>query len=159
MSGRYDRRLDAICAAVVLVPATIVVRMLAASAAYFWMMRRYLDSVHLWGFLAREGLSAFFVAEAVRMRVRLRCGTVDKPQYVRFAAASALAIVASSMWFVWPMHDIGLLFGSHGRWGCSTITAGGWPAYLLCDVTVPWLLFVPMMLIVAGHAFATRTAR
>ncbi len=37
------------------------------------------------------------------------------------------------------MHDIGLLFGSHGRWGCIK------DSYLITDSTVTLLLFVPLL--------------
>lgn len=63
--------------------------------------------------------------------------------YAALAAATLLALWFSFMWFRDPMHDIGLFFGCHGRWGCSVINADGTHARLIRDDTVPWLLFTP----------------
>jgi len=73
-----------------------------------------------------------------------------------FALASMLA---SLEWFKDPMHDIASVFGSHGRWGCRVYDADGSPMFLLRDSTVPFLLFVPILLATAGHFLASRRVR
>lgn len=53
-------------------------------------------------------------------------------------------------WFEQPMHDIALIFGSHGRWGCQLYDDQG-PAYLLRDSTLPFILFGPILGTNAAH--------
>jgi hypothetical protein len=65
---------------------------------------------------------------------------------------AALATVAiSAAWFDGPMHDIGLLFGSHGRWGDILVNDDLSPVYFFRDSTVPWMLFGPAVLAVGAR--------
>jgi hypothetical protein len=49
------------------------------------------------------------------------------------------------------MHDIALMFGSHGRFGDTVLNGDGSPLYFVTDATMPWLLFGPPLLGVVGH--------
>jgi hypothetical protein len=69
------------------------------------------------------------------------------------------AMVQSLAWFRDPMHDIALLFGSHGRWGCGVFNDDGSHAFLLRDDTVPFLLFAPALLATVGHWLACRRSK
>jgi hypothetical protein len=71
--------------------------------------------------------------------------------YAVLMVTTLLALWFSFMWFRDPMHDIGLFFGSHGRWGCATIHADGSRVHLIRDDTVPWLLFAPLLIAEAAH--------
>ena len=76
-----------------------------------------------------------------------------------FLGFTLASLLASLSWFKDPMHDIALIFGSHGRWACETVNADGSPAYLLRDSTVPFMLFLPSLLAVAGHWLTSKRAR
>ncbi len=67
-----------------------------------------------------------------------------RPLVVAFVAASALAIVGAHLFVHGPAHDIALWFGSHGRFGCTTVDASGHRTTWLDDRTLPWLLSLPI---------------
>ena len=56
-----------------------------------------------------------------------------------------LAMVASMTFFDEPMHDMALVFGYHGRWGCHVVGKDGLPANFLTGQTVFFLLYVPVI--------------
>ncbi len=63
-----------------------------------------------------------------------------------FALASALAVVGAHGFFHGPAHDVALWFGSHGRFGCTTVDELGNRTTWLDDRTLPWLLSLPIPL-------------
>jgi hypothetical protein len=67
-----------------------------------------------------------------------------------FAIASALAVPGYHRFFHGPAHDIALWFGSHGRFGCTTIDELGHRTTWLDDRTLPWLLSLPAPLTYLG---------
>ncbi len=54
---------------------------------------------------------------------------------------SVVVLWFSFKFFVSPMHDIALWFGSHGRFGCRIIDSDGNPITWLDQDTLPWILF------------------
>ena len=93
-----------------------------------------------------QAITPFAVARLLRARFKrdalsgLSCGVL--------LGAALLAVVVARRWFDDPMHDIGLVFGSHGRWGCSLSNEDGSPTYFFRDDIVPWLLFGPCVIAV-----------
>lgn len=86
-----------------------------------------------------------------------QCSRPARPWHHAWFFGFTLASLLESLeWFRDPMHDIGLFFGSHGRWGCGLFNDDGSHAFLLRDDTVPFLLFAPVLLATAGHWLACR---
>lgn len=72
-----------------------------------------------------------------------------------FLVSVFASLLASFQFFSGAMHDLGLLFGSHGRWGCQDLSEDGSSAYLLNERSVPLLLFVPAILATAYPLLVT----
>jgi len=92
------------------------------------------------------------------LRQRLRGRQDASAAHAWFVAFALASMLSSIEWFKDPMHDIALIFGSHGRWGCRIVNADGSPAFFVRDTTMPFLLFAPVLGVVAGHWFARRRA-
>lgn len=90
----------------------------------------------------------------------LRRGLSTEPQrrflHEPFIGCALVSMLVSFAWFRDPMHDIALLFGSHGRWGCQTVNDDGSPVFVLRDSTVPFILFLPIVAATVGHWLANR---
>ena len=148
---RYPNTADAAMGLVLVVAAVACITIIVATAAYQIFGRiTYPDSTQpiLWSaylpFLAM--LCGVIVTRHLLLRTRVPTWT-----YVLLLAVTGLAIPYSLIWFSNPMHDIALLFGSHGRWGCSTINEDGSPHYLIRDDTVALMLFAPVALATIAH--------
>ncbi len=62
-----------------------------------------------------------------------------------FFIESLFTLLMAYSFFEGPMHDIALeYFGHHGRFGAEDLDNGNF-AYLLNDVTIPLILFLPVM--------------
>ena len=83
-------------------------------------------------------------------RALTHAGSHARP-YAALFAAIGLTLWSSRTWFAGPMHDIAMVFGSHGRFGCTMSNADGSPLYFVRDDTLPWLLFGPSLLGVVGR--------
>jgi hypothetical protein len=84
------------------------------------------------------------------LSTRARSLTTPAPRrrlVVAFVAASLLAVFGAVVFFQVPAHDIALWFGSHGRFGCTTVDASGHRTTWLDDRTLPWLLSLPIPLL------------
>lgn len=121
---------------------------------YYATYRLY--PISLFGGLMLSPLAATIVV-GQWLRQKLRLGS--EPRWARacFLACVLLSMCVARDWFREPMHDIGLMFGSHGRWGCSSPDADG-SAFLLRDGTMPLFLFVPIVAATAGHWLLSRSA-
>ncbi len=85
----------------------------------------------------------------VAVATRARALTLPSPRpglAHAFVLASALAFVGAYGFFHGPAHDVALWFGSHGRFGCTTIDALGNRTTWFDDRTLPWLLSLPIPL-------------
>ena len=91
------------------------------------------------------------LALSILVRHHLRRGFVPKWCYVCFLGCTVLAFCFAFGWFTTPMHDIALIFDSHGRWGCHALGIDGTNQYVLRDGTVPWMLFAPPAVAAIAH--------
>src|SRR5689334_15498020 len=142
---------DAVCAAAVVVGQAVSIAILSATILYIgWCATRGLQPLSLVGALTLLPFVGTIVAgRGLRQKLqRRRARPWAHAWFVGFALASMLV---SFEWFRNPMHDIALIFGSHGRWGCGTVNADGSPVFFLRDSTVPFLLFAPILVLTAGH--------
>ena len=72
-----------------------------------------------------------------------------------FGIESIFTLWSSFLYFSEPMHDVALdYFGHHGRFG--SVNLNGNSSYLINDVTLPFILFIPPFLI--GMAFFIKRA-
>lgn len=158
-ANRYRTIANVVCATEVVFGQSVSASILLATALYVgwcgtWCF--YLLSVpSLLMLLPYVGT----IVSGQYLRNKLR-RQLDRPwahaYFIGFALASMLV---SLQWFKDPMHDIGILFGSHGRWGCQAVNDDGSPAYFLRDRTVPLILFAPVLLVTAGHWLFERLTR
>ncbi len=88
---------------------------------------------------------------SIVVRQHLRRGFVPEWCYACFLGCTTLAFYFAFGWFATPMHDIALIFGSHGRWGCHELEIDGTSHYLVRDGTVPWMLFAPPAVAAIAH--------
>lgn len=146
----YRNLEDAACGAAVLVSIVCCSLMLVASVAYYWQIRDYLYLFFWWQFVFREGLLLSTVVAGVRFRATLLRQTPTSGDYALTLGALAVGCWAAFAWFSWPMHDIALEFGGHGRWGSHELAPNG-REFFLRDKTVPLLLFGPVIGIVTTH--------
>jgi len=64
-----------------------------------------------------------------------------------FGAESLFTLWVSYAFFSGPMHDIAIDYlGHHGRFGAVNLNNGTYP-YLINDITLPLILFVPTILL------------
>jgi hypothetical protein len=146
---------DVAGAVAAVVARTVSASLLSSTVLYFaWTA---LCGVNLLSFPTVLMLLPFVgtIIAAQRFRRSLRRRSARPCGHFGFLVCTAAAMLVSFEWFKNPMHDIALLFGSHGRWGCQVFDAEGNPP-LLRDSTVPFLLFPPLLLAAAGHWVATR---
>lgn len=145
MTNRYKCRADATLGAILLYAFCGVALMVVASVIYYFVCFPSCglavptnDVILLTPFF-------FFLATVVIVRRRLIHACMQTWAYMLLLTATVLAFCFSLGWFRDPMHDIGMFFGSHGRWGCYC------PGYLIRDRTAPWLLFGPVVIASVGH--------
>ena len=144
MKKRYISKADAALGAILLYAFCGVTLMILASVAYFACFPIYGRAMPTRMVI---GLAPFFLFLVTVLIVR-RClfrGSIRTWKYALLLAATGLALWFSIGWFRDPMHDIGMFFGSHGRWGCYC------PGYIIRDRTAPWLLFGPVFVAVIAH--------
>lgn len=153
-----DAVADAACASAIVVGQVVSAAILLATALYLgWLAINGFDPLSFTSAFVLLPFAGTIVAGRNLWR-----GLRSRPPprfahawFLGFAFASMLASLAR---FKDPMHDIAMLFGSHGRWGCGVYGADGSAFYLLRDSTVPFLLFVPLLGITAAHFFVSRRA-
>lgn len=153
---------DIICAAgVVFGQAVSIAIVLATLANAGWSIAHGLEASLVLSIPDVLGLLPFVgtVVAGRRLRQSLRGGSGSPFAHAWFFGFAAASLLMSLSWFQSPMHDIALTFGSHGRWGCSDVDAGGSSVYLLRDSTMPFILFAPVLLATAGHWLARRGPR
>jgi hypothetical protein len=147
------------CAVAVVAGQVVSVAILVATALYVgWYAANGFDPLSLTNyFVLLPFLGTIVTGRHLRRALRHR----PPPPFAHglFFAFAFASMLASLAWFKNPMHDIAMLFGSHGRWGCGVYDADGSPRFLLRDSTVPFLLFVPILLATSGHFFMSRRAR
>ena len=154
----YATRADAVFAMCLLVPTLALLLMITSTLVYFaWLpsvrgLIPWLQGCMLLPF-------AVFIILASITRRYLLSGRVPNWSYIGLLASFGLVALDSLIWFKDPMHDIALFFGSHGRWGCTTVNPDGTPYYLIRDATVPWLLFAPPAIATAAHWLWSRLRR
>lgn len=155
----YRNMPDAAFGSVLLLSGTVCALIMLATLVYQITCRmEYPDATQprLWpAYLPYAAV----IASIVFARRHLFGNGVRLWTYSVLAIATILALWFSFMWFRDPMHDIALFFGSHGRWGCSVINADGTHGRLIRDDTVPWMLFVPVLLTGVAHLIWTRTRK
>jgi hypothetical protein len=98
---------------------------------------------------------AFFSVGALSVVGLARLARADRLTVVRLAVAAAgmfLGIMGAAIFFRDPMHDLALVFGSHGRFGCMTLDDDGSNAYWLHGGTLPFILFGPPAVVLIGRA-------
>jgi hypothetical protein len=96
------------------------------------------------------GIIASFVIRRQVLKVRIK-----KWSLWLFGIESLFTLWVSFAYFSSPMHDIALdYFGHHGRFG--SVSLNGSSSYLINDVTLPFVLFVPTFLL--GIAYFIRRA-
>ena len=99
-----------------------------------------------------ESLPFLLMGAAILLTERhLTRGRIPARIYITLLCTTFLAFLWAFMWFQHPMHDIALHFGSHGRWGCGVSRLDGATPPIIRDVTVPWMLFAPMILAFTTH--------
>jgi hypothetical protein len=108
----------------------------------------------------------FYLPSAVPFMIALALAVAGRPRqnnatsnrsHVLLLLAATLSLYFSFSWLGITMHDIGLLYGSHGRWGCSIRDSSGQPSYWLRDDTVPWIALTPVMLLIVADWIACRS--
>ncbi len=147
----YANPVDAVFGAVILIAAFVCGTMIALTVAY--LMAFHALGPGMVPFNLLPVLSPFVLLLIVGFIARrhLLRGTPPAWVYATLLTSSLAALLFSFGWFQDPMHDIGLFCGSHGRWGCAVLNDHGSHAYLIRDDTVPWFLFVPVVLAAMGH--------
>jgi hypothetical protein len=118
--------------------ATVVAVSLALGLATLVVWRLIGDDWHsvvlaLFGFACGIGSMFGLRSEVTRGRLLVALGGL------------MLAMLASAHWFDGPMHDLSLVIGAHGRWGCLLLDERGAPQYFIRSQTIPLLIFVPLM--------------
>ena len=152
----YATRADAVFAMCLLVPTLALLLMITSTLVYFAWLLYALGSIP-WaqGYMLLP--FAVFIALAGITRRSLISSHVPNWSYVCLLASLGLAALVSRIWFMDPFHDIALVFGSHGRWGCTSLNPDGTPHYLIRDATLPWLLFAPPAIATVAHWLWTRS--
>lgn len=158
--SRWLRLGDGACSAMVLFAQVTCSCILLATVVYIaWyaiMTRGELVPMSSW----RDAVWLTPYAATIAFGQRLRQHVTRRPErswaHAWFLGLALLALFRSFSWFQDPMHDIGMALGSHGRWGCGVVDDDGSPYYTLRDDTVPFILFVPVVLVVALHGLVTQ---
>jgi hypothetical protein len=140
-------RPDAVLALAVALAIVVCATLLVGTVAY-WTYGAWLGAFQVPVIEALQ-VHAFGagIAGAVQLAGAIARGLVTRSHIFACLVGVALAFVASFTWFVSPMHDIGLLFGSHGRWGCTLLDDGGRPFYWLRTDMAPFAAFAPSALL------------
>jgi hypothetical protein len=144
--------MDAAFGAVLLVSATVCVLILLTTAGYelSWADSPYMALPRLWPMCLPYAV--LLTSVLITRRQLFRDGPRPRT-YVALTVTTLIGFWVSFLWFQFPMHDIAMIFGSHGRWGCQTLRADGSRVHLIRDDTVPWLLFAPILVGIALHGF------
>jgi hypothetical protein len=151
----YATWADGVFGLVLLVTSVVLFLLIASTLAYFaWLPT--VRGLIPWGQAKLLLPFGVFIAFAFVVRRRLLGGRVPNWGYQCLLATLCVVVYSSRFWFMDPMHDITLFFGSHGRWGCRALNPDGTPYYLVRDETAPWLLFTPPALVTLLHWIWTR---
>jgi hypothetical protein len=100
--------------------------------------------------------SAATIAAFVYFRRRVARVPNETRAHVLLLLTIVAIVPQARMWLGGAMHDIMLAFGSHGRFGCSTVDENGELIYWVRDDTLPLFVFGPALLGVIGHWIAQR---
>lgn len=152
----YTRPTDATLGMVLLLEALAAIFMILGS---LWHSLMWLFVEMPLSFIAELLLIVPYLVLIVMIfvfRHHLFRGHVPRWGYLGLLAATFTALWFACGWFIDPMHDIGLLFDSHGRWGCRMKDESGANVYFIRDNTAPWLLYGPLILVITGHWFRSR---
>ncbi len=145
-----------VIAGLVVFQGAVTLALVVLSALFLYEARRVaLPGQAPWGVL----LICACLGPQVALSFRVRTLTAPSPRRGSTGAyllASALAVLGVWLFFHGPAHDVALWFGSHGRFGCTTVDAQGNRTTWLDDRTLPWLLSLPTPLTLMAWRFARR---
>jgi hypothetical protein len=144
---RYGNFMDAFYGAVLLLQSMLCFLMLLATGFYAYLWLQSLKYFPLQWLLSKFCFFAPAMATGFLVRRQLISGKLKLWSRIAAVIGSCLALYISMSWFEDPMHDFGLMFGSHGRWGCRCDDCG----YIFTDSTTPWILFMPVILTSVSH--------
>lgn len=152
---QYDTVFDATCGIIFCLGYVICIFVIVATIVYLVWCRVILPTSRLPNYLPVLIPFIAMVIATFRIRRQIFKRNVFNRSHIAFLLYTGLAMFAAFDWFQDPMHDIGLWFGSHGRWGCRA------PGYILCDTTMPWILFIPVICAALCHwgVYRRRAAR
>jgi len=132
---------------------TLCVVMLVLLMAYYFQIAASYEMVpRYWilGLLLIPGIVVSFIIRRQVLKDRIK-----KWSLWLFGIESLFSLWVSFAYFSGPMHDIALdYFGHHGRFG--DVNLNGSSPYLVNDVTLPLILFVPTFLL--GMAYFMKRA-
>jgi hypothetical protein len=147
----YRNNPDAVFGGVLLLTSGVSATMVLATVALDAVNRVHGGDGFPLHFLPNLVPHIAFLLLSVFVRRRLLQSTVPSWAHMAVVFCVAATLWSAFIWFRAPMHDIGLVFDSHGRWGCRLVDADGSPQYFIRDNTVPWMIFSPLILAATGH--------
>lgn len=111
-----------------------------AAAAAYWLVSVFADGFgSVWAtlppiaFVATAAMAILLLLRAPRRRLSWSLAV--------YTVLAGAALYLAFEFFVSPMHDVALAFGSHGRFGCRVVGPEGVPTTWLDQDTLPWLMF------------------
>ena len=129
---------------------TLCVVMLVLLMAYYFQIAASYEMVpRYWilGLLLIPGIVVSFIIRRQVLKDRIK-----KWSLWLFGIESLFSLWVSFAYFSSPMHDIVLdYFGHHGRFG--DVNLNGSSPYLINDVTLPLILFIPPFLLGMAYFF------
>ena len=148
----YRHVADAAFGAIILIAMVICTIMVLSTVAYLIACRIFgSESIPVINLLPCLGSFLVFMVAVFIVRYHLFHSSAPGWSYISLLVCTVISLLFAFGWFQDPMHDIALLFDSHGRWGCNLIEADGASKYLLHDGTVPWVIFAPVILATVFH--------
>ena len=155
---KYNNKIDATFGVILLLCGVVCTFILTGTLWYHYKLIRWASvfpsiKTNIWSIYVPYVLLLLSVLVVRHFLVHRK---VHLLMYPVLLATVFYAFWHSFGWFRTPMHDLALSLGSHGRWGCSVVNSDGSHAYLIRDATVPWLLFVPIIVGTVVHAMLTR---
>ena len=129
---------------------SLLFKMIICAVMFVLLMVYYFHITALYESVPRYWILGFFLIPSIVfsfvIRKQVLKDRIKKWSLWLFGIESIFTLWVSFLYFSSPMHDIALdYFGHHGRFG--DVQLNGPSPYLINDVTLPLILFIPLFLL------------